>query len=125
MIIDCHSFPSVPLPYEDDQEPVRPDICIGTDSYHTPRRLVTETAAIFEKAGFRVVLNRPFSGTIVPMKFYRREPAVSSIMIELNRGLYMDEKAGVPLPQFEILRRRLDGCLMGLKLAFEGIGRKI
>ncbi len=119
LIIDCHSFPSLPLPYEDDQDPDRPEICIGTDSYHTPGRLAAEAAAIFEKAGFRVALNRPFSGTIVPMKHYRREPAVSSIMIELNRGLYMDEKTGVPLPQFEILRQRLAGCLMGLAPAFE------
>ena len=44
-------------------------------------------------------------------------------MIELNRGLYMDENTGVPLPQFEILRQRLAGCLMGLALAFEEIGR--
>ena len=125
LIIDCHSFPSVPLPYEDDQDPERPEICIGTDSFHTPRRLAAEAVAIFEKAGFHVALNRPFSGTIVPMKYYRRDPAVSSIMIELNRGLYMDEKAGAPLPQFDILRRRLAGCLMGLALAFEEIGRAI
>jgi len=118
LIIDCHSFPSVPLPYEDDQDPDQPEICIGTDSFHTPGRLAAEAAAIFEGAGFRVALNRPFSGTLVPMKYYRREPAVSSIMIELNRGLYMDEKAGVPLPQFEILRQRLAGCLTGLALAF-------
>ena len=30
LIIDGHSFPSKPLPYEFDQEPSRPDICIGT-----------------------------------------------------------------------------------------------
>jgi N-formylglutamate amidohydrolase len=123
LIIDCHSFPSVPIPYENDQDPDRPDICIGTDSYHTPGGLAAEAAAIFERAGFRVALNRPFSGTLVPMKYYRRELAVSSIMIELNRGLYMDEKAGVPLPKFEILRQRLAGCLIGLAMKFEEIGR--
>lgn len=82
-------------------------------------KLVTVTAAILEKAGFRVALNRPFSGTLVPMKHYRSDPAVSSIMIEINRGLYMEEKTGVPLPQFEILGQRLAGCLMGLALAFK------
>jgi N-formylglutamate deformylase len=34
LILDCHSFPSVPLPYERDQDPNRPDICIGADSFH-------------------------------------------------------------------------------------------
>ncbi len=40
LIIDCHSFPEKPFPYEEDQSLERPDICIGTDSYHSPQRLV-------------------------------------------------------------------------------------
>jgi len=39
LILDCHSFPSVPRPYEPDQKKNRPDICIGTDAYHTPDAL--------------------------------------------------------------------------------------
>jgi N-formylglutamate deformylase len=34
-ILDGHSFPFVPLPYELDQRPDRPDICVGTDQFHT------------------------------------------------------------------------------------------
>ena len=37
LIIDCHSFPAQPLPYENDIN--RPDICIGTDAYHTSAEL--------------------------------------------------------------------------------------
>ena len=44
LIIDCHSLPSRSLPYELDQNPDRPDICIGTDSHHTPEWLVTTVA---------------------------------------------------------------------------------
>ena len=39
IIIDCHSFPSVPLPYELVQDQQRPEICIGTDPVHTPEWL--------------------------------------------------------------------------------------
>ena len=39
ILVDCHSFPSQPLPHEPDQDPARPDICIGTDDWHTPARL--------------------------------------------------------------------------------------
>lgn len=34
LVIDAHSFPSVVLPYEEDQRSDRPDICIGTALVH-------------------------------------------------------------------------------------------
>ncbi len=46
LIIDCHSFPSKPLPYEPDQSANRPDICIGTDEFHTPKWLTDECVMI-------------------------------------------------------------------------------
>ena len=89
LIIDCHSFFPEPLPHEPDQERDRPDICIGTDPFHTPRFLEEETAALFSGMGYSVRLNEPFSGTIVPSPFYLKEKSVRSVMIEVNRGLYL------------------------------------
>ena len=40
LILDCHSFATVPLPSELNQEPDRPDICVGSDPFHTPPALV-------------------------------------------------------------------------------------
>ena len=42
LIIDGHSFPALPLPYELNQTAFRPDFCIGTDDFHTPEELVTK-----------------------------------------------------------------------------------
>jgi len=111
LILDCHSFPSVPLPYELDQSRVRPDICVGTDEYHTPDRLAEVATALFSGQGFRVLLNRPFSGALVPMSHYRKEPRVWSLMIEVNRALYMDEFTGDRSAQFDSVRRRLGAIL--------------
>jgi N-formylglutamate amidohydrolase len=93
-ILDMHSFPSRPLPYELDQASDRPDICIGTDEFHTPARLAEEFVRRFSGEALAVVRNRPFSGTMVPMRYFRNDRRVMSIMVEVNRGLYLDEATG-------------------------------
>jgi N-formylglutamate deformylase len=95
LVIDCHSFPSSPLPYEIDQNPERPEICIGTDDYHTLPWLADLAVYLFENAGFSVEVNRPFSGALVPIEYYNMDRTVSGIMLELNRKLYMDEKTSL------------------------------
>ncbi|MFH1983429.1 MAG: N-formylglutamate amidohydrolase [Pseudomonadota bacterium] len=114
LIIDCHSFPDAPLPYEDDQNPNRPDICIGTDSFHTDEVLSILTFKVFQEVGFSVAFNRPFAGTIVPMKYYRCTKAVQSIMIEINRKLYMNEETDEKLSSFDEFAGSVQGCLTKL-----------
>ena len=107
LIIDCHSFPSVPHPFESDQAIPRPDICIGTDSYHTPEDLLELVQSYFLEKGYSVAINSPYSGTYVPLYFYQRNKKCLSIMIEVNRSLYMDEATGEKLPNFEHIQRQL------------------
>jgi N-formylglutamate amidohydrolase len=38
---------------------------------------------------------------MVPMKYYQGDKHVTSVMIEVNRKLYMDEATGMKLPSFE------------------------
>lgn len=106
LIVDSHSYPSLPLPYQLDQGPAksqareRPAICLGTDDYHTPLALRAAALAAF-CAGFNsVVCDEPFSGALVPVAFWRREPRVHSIMVEVRRDLYMDERTGARLACF-------------------------
>ena len=91
LIVDAHSFPAKPLPYERDQREERPGICLGTDGFHTPPELVDALAVSLRKAGFDVGINAPFSGALVPAKFFRADPRVASLMVEVRRDLYMDE----------------------------------
>lgn len=94
LILDCHSFPLRPLPYEIDQDLDRPDICIGTDDFHTPEHLVEVAEKAVTDEGLTCKINRPFSGSIVPSRYYGRDLRVSSIMVEVNRSLYMDDATG-------------------------------
>ncbi len=92
VIVDCHSFASVPRVYEPEQDMNRPDICIGADEYHTPQEFVDILKHTFEKLGYHVEINTPFAGSIVPLDYYKKDTRVISIMIEVNRKLYMNEE---------------------------------
>ena len=107
LLVDCHSFPSVPLPSELDQTPGRPDICIGTDGFHTPEPLVATLVAALRAEGWRVGRDAPYAGTFVPSGYYGRDDRVHSVMIEVRRGLYMDEGSGARLTVFDAVAEAL------------------
>ena len=90
LIIDLHSFHPEPLPCDLDQTPGRPDFCIGTDPFHTPARLTEGLYDFLAGRGYSVKIDSPFSGTMVPLRYYRKEKGIHSIMIEVNRRLYLD-----------------------------------
>ena len=94
LIIDAHSFPAIPLPYENAQKMKRPQICIGTDPYHSPEYLIEYVRNFFDEINLPTEINLPFEGCYVPPKFLRQEKRVKSIMIEINRQLYMNDDTG-------------------------------
>lgn len=85
-ILDCHSF-NEEINYINMEN--APDICIGSDSFHTPENIKNAAINIFELDGYKVSVNTPFSGSIVPLRYYTKDKRVSSIMIEINRKLYI------------------------------------
>ena len=91
LIIDCHSYPSIPLMRDLDQNMVRPDFNIGTDAFHTPKHLIDLSIEFFENAGYSLGIDWPYKGAIVPMAYYNKNKNVESIMLEINRGLYLKE----------------------------------
>lgn len=106
-IVDCHSFPSQPLPCGKDQSVPRPEFCIGTDDFHTPRALIEVTLRSLKDMGYTVGINQPYAGTLVPMAYYRKEHRVASIMVEMNRSLYMDKLAGTKTSGFDRTKERV------------------
>jgi N-formylglutamate deformylase len=113
MIIDCHSFPSKPLPFEDASKK-RPDICIGISDFHTPSTLIESIKTYFKKNNMTTQINEPFDGTYVPMKFYKKERRVLSVMIEVNRRLYMDEMTGERSNSFNDTKNVIDDLIDNL-----------
>jgi len=86
-ILDLHSFSDEPglgetyLP--------KPDFCLGADLFHTPPALLHHLLTELTKLGYSVDINHPFEGSFVPRGLYHREPQVQSVMIEVNKRLYM------------------------------------
>lgn len=102
VVLDCHSFPVTPLPTQTSFLDVSPEICIGTDTYHTSDELRDFVVAHFKDHGFEVDVNKPFAGSLVPNKFYRKDKRVQSVMVELRRDIYMNEETGKKTPgEFE------------------------
>jgi N-formylglutamate amidohydrolase len=89
LILDCHSFPDTPLRRDLNQQPGRPDFNIGTDPFHTPQAIVDAAVDFFRQEGFTLGINRPYEGTMVPAKYFRKDNRVMSIMLEVNRKLYL------------------------------------
>jgi N-formylglutamate amidohydrolase len=114
LIVDCHSFPSRPLPCDENRDENRPDFCIGTDAFHTPPGLLQAVESAVRGNGYTIGVNLPYSGTLVPSAYHRKNPNVWSVMVEVNRNLYMDEKAGTKSPGFESVKDRIQAVLKEL-----------
>ena len=122
LVIDCHSFPNTPLPYElAAADSTRPDICIGTDEYHTSSGLAKSFADKFRRAGWSVNSNDPFSGALVPISRYRRDQRVSAIMVEINRKLYARESSAERLPCFDHVAWQIKQCCLAAVEAFDAM----
>ncbi len=87
LLIDCHSFSSVPNLLNSNPPDI--DICIGYNDDETrPNKVVIgNIVQYFKSLGYKVGINTPFSNSktfSVPSKYH-------SVMIEINKKLYMDE----------------------------------
>ncbi|AXL92294.1 N-formylglutamate amidohydrolase [Streptomyces sp. CB09001] len=108
VIVDVHSYPTEPLPYELHGEGPRPPVCLGTDGFHTPPGLLAAAREAF--APWETGLDSPFGGTYVPLDFYGTRSEVGALMVEIRRDTYMTEPGGPAGPGLS----RLAGSLAAL-----------
>lgn len=119
LVLDCHSFSTSPLPSETDRSPDRPDVCVGTDPFHTPSAVADALETALRDQGFRVRRDSPFAGALVPADRYRRDRRVRSVMLEVRRGIYCDEQSGRLLSGWQAVAERLRGAVLGAGLVAE------
>lgn len=110
LIVDSHSYPLAPLPYE-DLSLAWPQICIGTDPFHTPAAMIEALSAVFQAHGFTVGINTPFKGTMVPTKNYEIDPRCQSAMIKVRRDTYCDDQGNAKADAFEIVQAAIKAAI--------------
>ena len=115
LIVDCHSFPSTPLLKGNDQSINTPDFNIGTDAFHTPQKLIDCAVAYFKDKEYSLGIDWPYSGTIVPMNFYKKDKRVQSIMLEVNRKLYLKEPSSEKSEYYARTKEIVQGFLREMK----------
>ena len=115
VLIDCHSMPSTGAHREEGQ---RADIVLGD-------RFGTSAAPFFvdlvEEAlrgrGYRVGRNRPYAGGFITEHYGNPANSIHAVQIEINRGLYMDERMLTKTSSFAELKADLDTMMASLVTA--------
>ena len=89
LLIDCHSFSNHPN-LLNNNPPSDIDICIGyNDDLTCPKKVtIGNIVQYFRSRGYKVGINKPFSNS----KTFSIPSEYNSLMIEVNKKLYMDEQ---------------------------------
>jgi N-formylglutamate amidohydrolase len=93
VLVDCHSMPSS-LAGGDSAAGGRPDFVIGDRFGSSCDGRVTRALrqAIGDRAA-KVQLNRPYAGGFITEHYGQPYRGVDAIQLEINRGLYIDERS--------------------------------
>jgi N-formylglutamate amidohydrolase len=90
VLIDCHSMPASVRIGENN---VRPDFIIG-DRFGTSASpaLIEHAIALLSAMGYTVTHNKPYAGGYITEHYGRPGRGLHALQIEVNRGLYMNER---------------------------------
>ena len=111
ILVDCHSMPSSVRALPGGR---RPDMVLG-DRYGTSAgaRLVAIATGRLTRLGYDVARNKPYAGGYITERYGRPAIGQHAIQIEINRGLYADERIYRPHAGFEVLAERLAAFVAG------------
>lgn len=90
VLVDCHSMPAS---IRVGDTGVRPDFIVGDRFGTSASATVTESAiALLMAMGYTVAHNKPYAGGFITEHYGRPSRHLHAIQIEINRGLYMNER---------------------------------
>lgn len=103
--INCHSMKSQGNEMNDDAGRLRPDFVISDRDGTTSDPSFTKwLATLFRERGYSAAVNDPYKGAELVAAYGKPDTNVFSVQIEVNRRLYMDERAFEKGPKFNQVR---------------------
>lgn len=109
ILLDMHSMPRDAVSISRAHDRLRPDIVLGDRFGAAAHVSVTEAvAAIFASAGLRVARNSPFAGAYITQRYGTPSTGRHAIQIEIDRGLYLDERRVAPNADFAAFQAVMD-----------------
>jgi len=117
--IDWHSMKSRGNAMTPDGEgALRPDMVVGDlDGSSADARFVDLVVAHLRDLGYRVTVNDPYKGAAIVRKYGQPVQGCSTIQIEINRALYLDEANVTPNAGFARLKSSLESLMDALASA--------
>ncbi len=119
LILDCHSFPNIPFKRDLNQNLDRPDYNIGADEFHTASDLLEVAKQFFIDRNLTFGINTPYSGSIVPMKYYGKNINVQTIMLEINRKLYLNGNTNDKSENYQVVKETVQEFITDLFYHFQ------
>lgn len=112
ILVDCHSMPHEALENIGPPGSLRPHIVLG-DRFgaSAAASIVEKIEAAFSRAGFRVARNMPFAGAYITQHYGRPTRRQHAVQVEIDRGLYMDEKTLEPHAGYAEFVAALNGAI--------------
>ena len=112
ILVDCHSMPHEALENAGPPGAPRPHIVLG-DRFgaSAAASVVEKVEAAFSRAGFRVARNMPFAGAYITQHYGRPTRRQHAVQVEIDRGLYMDEKTLKPHAGYADFVTALNGAI--------------
>jgi N-formylglutamate amidohydrolase len=119
LLVDCHSMPSCQTLLQSGSSPrdsrFKADFVIG-DRYGTScaRALADLAHEVLGGLGYAVERNKPYAGGFITEHYGHPASGRHALQIEVNRALYMDERAIAPNSQFPLVAEHLASVLRRL-----------
>ncbi|MCR4264957.1 N-formylglutamate amidohydrolase [Nitratireductor sp. ZSWI3] len=90
ILIDCHSMPAG---IRSGEGALRPDFIIGDRFGVSASPALTECViGLLSARGYCVIHNKPYAGGFITEHYGRPAQGLHAVQIEVNRGLYMNER---------------------------------